>query len=100
MPILKSNVVAAEIDPRLARTLWQWLVLGALAVTLLPAARGASPWIGSLPLWLLGMPATALLVLYRQTLAVILLKDPNHDFRPTARPRDRVLASGTRFRRR
>jgi hypothetical protein len=70
MPILKSNAVpSVEIDPRLARTLWQWLVLGSLAVALLPAARGDSLLLGSLPFWLVAVPATALLVLYRTPLA-------------------------------
>lgn len=35
------------------------VVLGALLVLLLPAARGSSDWFGWLPLWLLGMPLAA-----------------------------------------
>jgi hypothetical protein len=35
------------------------VVLGALAVLLVPAARGHSEWFGFLPLWLLGMPLAA-----------------------------------------
>ena len=68
MPILKT-ASATHVDPRLARTLWQWLALGALAVALVPAARGDSLLLGSLPFWLVAVPATALLTLYRHTLA-------------------------------
>lgn len=35
------------------------LVAGAVLVLLLPAARGAHPLLGWLPLWLLGMPLAA-----------------------------------------
>ncbi len=35
------------------------VILGALAVLLIPAARGSSQWFGWLPLWLLGMPLAA-----------------------------------------
>ena len=35
------------------------VMLGALAVVLLPAARGHSVFLGWLPLWLLGMPLVA-----------------------------------------
>ena len=35
------------------------VILGALAVLLVPDARGSSPWFGWLPLWLLGMPLAA-----------------------------------------
>lgn len=35
------------------------VILGALAVLLIPAARGTSQWLGWLPLWLLGMPLAA-----------------------------------------
>lgn len=35
------------------------VILGALAVLLVPAARGSSEWLGWLPLWLLGMPLAA-----------------------------------------
>ena len=46
-------------DPRLERYLRTAVILGALAVLLLPAARGRSDWLGFLPLWLLGMPLAA-----------------------------------------
>jgi hypothetical protein len=35
------------------------VILGALAVLLVPAARANSQWFGWLPLWLLGMPLVA-----------------------------------------
>ena len=40
-------------------TLRQAVILGSLAVLLLPAARGSSEWLGFLPLWLVGMPLSA-----------------------------------------
>ena len=43
-------------DPRPERFLRAAVILGALAVLLVPAARGQSDWFGFLPLWLLGMP--------------------------------------------
>ena len=35
------------------------VILGTLAVLLIPAARGSSEWFGWLPLWLVGMPLSA-----------------------------------------
>ena len=35
------------------------VILGTLAVLLIPAARGSSEWLGWLPLWLVGMPLAA-----------------------------------------
>ena len=57
MPSLQTASVT-PVDPRLARTLWQWLVLGVLAIVLLPAARGDSMLLGWLPFWLAVVPAT------------------------------------------
>ena len=37
----------------------QAVILGTLAVLLIPAARGSSEWLGWLPLWLVGMPLAA-----------------------------------------
>ena len=37
----------------------QAVILGTLAVLLVPAARGSSDWLGWLPLWLVGMPLSA-----------------------------------------
>jgi hypothetical protein len=46
-------------DPRPERILRTAVILGALAILLVPAARGRSDWFGFLPLWLLGMPLAA-----------------------------------------
>ena len=35
------------------------VILGTLAVLLIPAARGSNAWFGWLPLWLVGMPLAA-----------------------------------------
>ena len=55
-------------DPRLARTLWQWLALGFTAMLLVPAARGPVYLLGNLPFWLLIAPGLALAILYRHAL--------------------------------
>ncbi len=52
-------------DPRLDALLRRALWLGAAVVLLVPAARGSSAWFGFMPLWLLGMPLTALWALHR-----------------------------------
>jgi len=68
MPRLVAVVTSAAPvpPPVLARSLWQWLAVGALLVLCLPAARGESAWIGPWPFWLVGAPLVSLLVLYRQ----------------------------------
>lgn len=53
------------IDVRLAAALRQLLVLGAVLVLLVPATRGYNAWLGWMPLWLLGMPLSALWALHR-----------------------------------
>jgi hypothetical protein len=55
----------AEHDPRIERALRTWITWGALAVLLLPAARGHTAWLGWMPLWLVAMPATAWWALHR-----------------------------------
>jgi hypothetical protein len=59
---------ASSPDARLNRVLWQWLVLGALAVALFPDARGYGLWLGWLPFWALIAPLAALAVLHRRVL--------------------------------
>ena len=49
MPHLKFARPAAPVDPRLVRLLWQWLIVGVVLCTLLPAARAYNHWIGCLP---------------------------------------------------
>ncbi len=48
-----------DLHDALDRLLRQVVVLGAMAVLLIPAARGSSALIGWLPLWLMGMPLAA-----------------------------------------
>ena len=69
-PARRVNLVSERPDLRVARTLWQWLSLGLLAVLLLPEARGASHWLGNAPFWLVLAPALALVTLYRHARAV------------------------------
>jgi hypothetical protein len=47
------------------RSLRTWLLLGLLAVLVLPQARGYSQLIGWLPFWLLAWPAMTLGLLHR-----------------------------------
>ncbi len=54
---------ADRLFPRLQSALWHCLAAGATLLVLLPAARGTHELIGWLPLWLLGMPLSALAVL-------------------------------------
>lgn len=70
MPILKPTPTApsTEVDPRIARTLWQWLALGFVAMLLVPAARGPVYLLGNMPFWLVLAPGFALLTLYRHAL--------------------------------
>jgi hypothetical protein len=63
-----SRTHVPAVDPRLARTLWQWLALGALALVLVPALRGTTEALGWAPYWLVVAPAVALAVAYRQQL--------------------------------
>ena len=56
------------VDPRLARTLWQWLALGGLALLAWPAARGQTAWLGWAPYWAVIAPMLALAVAYRHRL--------------------------------
>lgn len=51
-------------DPRLVLVLRRLVMAGALLVLVLPAARGASPWLGAWPLWLVAMPLSSLWALH------------------------------------
>ncbi len=53
------------IDPRLERALRRIVLLGLLAVMVVPGARGSSALFGWLPLWLLAMPLSAWWALHR-----------------------------------
>ena len=52
-------------DPDLERLLRALLVVGLLAVLLVPALRGSSAWLGWWPLWLVAMPGVAWWALHR-----------------------------------
>ena len=65
---MTTSPSAPTVDPRLARTLWQWLALGAIALVAWPAARGQTPWLGWGPYWAVVAPAIALAVAYRHRL--------------------------------
>jgi hypothetical protein len=71
MPILKPTPAppSSAVDPRIARTLWQWLALGLIAMLLVPAARGPVYLLGNMPYWLVLAPGIALITLYRHALA-------------------------------
>jgi membrane protein implicated in regulation of membrane protease activity len=68
MPRIRTQSFASNPDPRLSRTLWQWLTLGVLAMALFPGARGFGLWLGWGPFWALIAPLLALSVLHRQVL--------------------------------
>ena len=53
----------------LARSLWQWLTLGAAVFLLFPGARGHSLWLGSGGFWLLAAPLVSLLTYHRHEFA-------------------------------
>jgi len=59
---------AIRPDPRLNRTLWQWLALGALSLLVFPSARGFDAWLGWLPFWAVIAPLSALLIVHRHVL--------------------------------
>lgn len=93
-----SNDAIPSPDPRIANVLGHWLALGALALLMLPPARGELPWLGSGPYWLLLAPAIALAVLYRGALAAAwrayLVRDT-----PRRRRRNRGGQARRRFQR-
>lgn len=60
----------------LERLLRHAVILGAVAVLLIPAARGSSALIGWLPLWLVGMPLAAWWSLRRFPLPRLALRLP------------------------
>ena len=70
MPRLQSRNAFANPerqppDPGLERALRRIVLAGALLVLAIPAARGSSPWLGALPLWLLAMPLASWWALHR-----------------------------------
>jgi hypothetical protein len=90
---------AAMTHRDLDSCLRQLVILGALAVLLVPAARGTSAWLGWLPLWLLGMPLAAWWSLRRFPLPRVALRLPRRR-RAQARRRMRYSATNPRMARR
>lgn len=88
LPLSRSN----PVDPRLARMLWQWLVLGLLLSAALPAARGYSVAIGWLWYWLIAAPLLAQCVLHRRRLWSALRDCLRRD--PVPRTNARKLVGG------
>ncbi len=64
-PVLRREPQTASADPRVLRWTRHVALAGLALVLVWPSARGYNPWIGWLPLWLLGMPAAAWWSLYR-----------------------------------
>ena len=54
-----SQFAEADSHQVLDRLLRQVVIVGTLAVLLIPAARGSTQLLGWLPLWLVGMPLSA-----------------------------------------
>ena len=65
---MHASPTTPPVDPRLSRTLWQWLALGTLALLAWPAARGQTAWLGWAPYWAVVAPLLALAVAYRHHL--------------------------------
>ena len=78
----------------------QLVILGALAVLLVPAARGSSAWIGWLPLWLVGMPLAAWWSLRRFPLPTLALRLPRRRRAQARRRRGHRVAAALRVTRR
>ena len=81
----------------LERLLQHVVILGSLAVLLIPAVRGSSALIGWLPLWLMGMPLVAWWSLRRFPLPRLGLRMPRrHRVQAVRRPRLRRSAGLSR----
>ena len=78
----------------------QLVILGALAVLLVPAARGSSALFGGLPLWLLGMPLAAWWSLRRFPLPTLALRLPRRRRAQARRRRGHRVAAALRVTRR
>ncbi|WP_287596706.1 hypothetical protein [Thermomonas sp.] len=78
----------------------QLVILGTLAVLLVPAARGSSALLGWLPLWLLGMPLAAWWSLRRFPLPTLALRLPQRRRVQARRRRGHRVARALRIARR
>jgi hypothetical protein len=81
MPRLQSRNAFANPGPQapdaqLERALRRIVLAGALLVLAIPAARGSSPWLGALPLWLLAMPLASWWALHRFRLPRLQTRTP------------------------
>ena len=72
------------------------VILGTLAVLLIPAARGSNAWFGWLPLWLVGMPVAAWWALHRFRVPTVLRRVRPAASRRRAPQARRLRARGTR----
>ncbi len=86
MPRLQSRNAFAnpgrqQPDPGLERALRRIVLAGALLVLAIPAARGSSPWLGALPLWLLAMPLASWWALHRFRLPRLPARTPANAMR-------------------
>lgn len=77
----------------------QLVILGALVVLLVPAARGSNAWLGWLPLWLLGMPLAAWWSLRRWPLPRLALHLPRRRRAQAVRRRHRASGQAPAARR-
>ena len=78
----------------------QAVTLGALAVLLIPAARGSSALLGWLPLWLVGMPLAAWWSLRRFPLPKLALRLPRRRRVQARRRRGRGVSAAVGIARR
>ena len=78
----------------------QTVILGALAVLLIPAARGSSALFGWLPLWLVGMPLAAWWSLRRFPLPELALHLPRRRRVQARRRRGRGVSAAANVARR
>lgn len=101
MPRLRpAPAHATSPDPRLARSVWQLLILAMLALACVPSLRGHGA-LGYAPFWLLAMPSLALLVTYRNTLAsawqTLLVRTPRRRQRPAQGGNRRRIGAARRM---
>ncbi len=78
----------------------QLVILGTLAVLLVPAARGSSALFGWLPLWLVGMPLAAWWSLRRFPLPTLALRLPRRRRAQARRRRGHRVMAALRVARR
>ena len=71
-----ADTDSREARQALDRLLRQVVIVGTIAVLLVPAARGSTQLLGWLPLWLVGMPLAAWWSLRRFPLPRVALRVP------------------------